>query len=243
MLIRQCFAALFAAALVCAAPMVTAQAGAVAAPTDWEGLVQVKSKRLDAVYLLPGADFRGYTKVMLDPTQVAFAPNWMRDMNSPRMDLRRRTTNEDAQKIAEQARTGFGDTFANAFKAAGYEVVTVPGADVLRLSPRVINLYVNAPESATTSTRTRSYQVDAGEATLALDVRDSTTGALLGRAVDHRTAGNRGNFRSNVGIASPSSNRGDFEDLFQTWAQICVKGLDEVKALSPVSAKAQAPRP
>ena len=41
-----------------------------------DGLVRVKSKRLDVVYLQPGADFRSYTKVMLDPTEVAFAKNW-----------------------------------------------------------------------------------------------------------------------------------------------------------------------
>jgi uncharacterized protein YpmB len=32
----------------------------------WEGLQKVKSKRMDKAYLLPGADFREYTKVMLD---------------------------------------------------------------------------------------------------------------------------------------------------------------------------------
>ena len=223
-----------AAALLTGATVAAAQTARSADTSDWEGLVQVKSKRFDAVYLLPGADFRGFTKVMLDPAQVAFAKNWMRDMNPPRMELWRRTTPEDAEQIAEQARTGFGDIFVNAFKGAGYEVVTTPGVDVLRLSPRIVNLYINAPASVTTSVTTRSYTIDAGEATLALEVRDSTTGALLGRAVDRRVAGNRGNFRSNVNITSTVSNRSDFGELFDVWARSCVKGLEELKAQSPV---------
>src|SRR5688500_6188833 len=31
-------------------------------PATWDGLTHVKAKKVDAVYLLPGADFRGYTK-------------------------------------------------------------------------------------------------------------------------------------------------------------------------------------
>jgi hypothetical protein len=41
-------------------------------PDTWDGLVEVKPKRMDAAYLLPGADFRSYTKVMIDPSEVAF---------------------------------------------------------------------------------------------------------------------------------------------------------------------------
>ena len=35
---------------------------------NWDGLVKVEAKKLDEVYLLPQADFRDYTKVMIDPT-------------------------------------------------------------------------------------------------------------------------------------------------------------------------------
>ena len=48
---------------------------------NWDGLVEVKGKRLDAVFLLPGADFRAYKKVMMDPVEVAFVKNWARDYN------------------------------------------------------------------------------------------------------------------------------------------------------------------
>ena len=34
--------------------------------TEWDGLVRVPSQNIDGAYLAPGADFRPYTKVMLD---------------------------------------------------------------------------------------------------------------------------------------------------------------------------------
>jgi hypothetical protein len=144
-------------ALVAGATIAVAEAGSSAISTDREGLVKVESPRFDSVFLLPGADFRGYPMVMQDPTRVAFAKNWMPDINPPTIEFSRRTTVEDAERIAEQPRTGFGDIFAGALRSAGCELATVPAADVLRLSPRVINLYINAPDSVTTSLRTRVY--------------------------------------------------------------------------------------
>ena len=72
--------------------------------------------------------------------------------------------------------------------------------------------------------------VDAGEATFAIEARDSLTGQLLGRAVDRREAGEGPNYRR-----SYSSNLADFEALFDTWARIAARGLTELKAASPVN--------
>jgi hypothetical protein len=222
-----------------------ARSGGVSA--DRDGLVQVESRRFDAIHVMPGADFRGYTKILLDPARVAFAESWMRDVNQGR-DLSRRTTSEDAEQIAEEARTGFGAIFTDALKSAGYEVVAAPGADVLRLSPQVVDLSITAPEKLTTSPRTRVYAADAGQATFVLQVRDSTTGALLARATDRRTAGDRGNFRNqgNLRLRYPSSavaNRGDFGVLFASWARTSAQALAEFKSHSPVAPAAEAPKP
>jgi hypothetical protein len=235
------------AAIMAGAPAATAEAYRDAASAGREALVKAKSKRFDALYLLPGADFRGYTNVMLDPAQVAFADHWSRNVNQSR-DLMRRTTTEEAGQIAERASTGFGSVFASVFRNAGYEVVTAPGADVLRLSPRVVDYFITAPENLTTSPRTRVYASDAGEATLVLEFHDSTTGALLGRAVDRGTAGDRGNFGGGAGWRignriSTVSNRADFEVLFATWAAGSLSSVEDLKAQSPVALAAPAPEP
>src|SRR5438067_1303862 len=56
-------------------------AAQAAPPATWEHLVLVKSKQFDAVYIAPGADFRGYRKVMIDPTEIAFEKNWQKEYN------------------------------------------------------------------------------------------------------------------------------------------------------------------
>lgn len=199
------------------------------APTSWDGLIEVKPKKMDAVYLLPGADFRPYTKVSLDPTEVAFQKDWLKNMNQPGVDLTRRVSQEDAAKILEAARSNFQDIFADAFTKAGYQVVTAPGPDVLRVETAVINLYLNAPDTMSAG-RSRTYTANAGEATLVIEVRDSATGAVLGRVVDRRATLDAGGLQ----MATSVSNLSDFRQLFKQWAGTTVKGLEELKAHSPV---------
>ena len=247
MSIRHCCALVLAAAVMTGASVAAAEAGRDAGSADLEVLVKAKSKRFDALYLLPGADFRGYTKVMLDPAPVAFAEYWSRDINQTR-DLMRRTTTEEAEQIAEQASTGLAGIFADAFRNAGYEVVTAPGADVLRLSPRIVDLWITAPENLTTSPRTRVYAAESGEATLMLHFHDSTTGALLGRAVDRSIAGDRGNFGNRARFLpkfriSTVWNRSDFEAVFATWASASVTSFEELTAQSPAALVARVPEP
>jgi hypothetical protein len=199
-----------------------------AAPTNWDGLVQVKGK-MDLVFVLPGADFRPYNKVMLDRTEVAFKKNWMRDMNDS-VGMSRRMSDADAMKIMDAARSGFADIFEEAFREAGYQVVTEPGPDVLRVSTGVLDLYINAPAAIEPVGVSRTYTANAGEATLVVEVRDSQTNALMGRVIDRRET------RTSTGMQRSSSvmNKQDFRDLFKSWARICAKGLGALKAMSPV---------
>lgn len=202
---------------------------------NWDGLVQVKSKKLDVVFLLPGEDFRPYTKVMIDPAEVAFKKNWMRDINSSRRELSRKVTQEDADEIMAAARTNFADVFTEAFMQGGYKVVQAPGPDVLRLSPGIMDLYVTAPDTMSAG-RSRTYTVESGEAMLFIEVRDSTTGALLARVADRRATRQS----PTLSYSNSVTNLADFRDLFSTWAKTFVTGMDHLKELSPVPAQLEA---
>jgi hypothetical protein len=200
------------------------------APADWDGLVKVKSKKLDLVYLLPGADFRPYTKIMLDPTEVAFKKNWVRDYNSSTMGMTRRLDDSQAQQIMDKVRSGMGEIFAKTYQAAGYQVVQTPGPDVLRVRTGVVNLDIAAPDVMTAG-RSTVFSEDAGEATLVLEARDSQTGALLGRALDRRAAGD-----SRPYLRNSVTNVSDFERVFEIWAKSSIDGLAKLKAMSPIGA-------
>ena len=63
-----------------------------------------------------------------------------------------------------------------------------------------------------------------------VEARDSMTGALLGRAVDSRTVDD-----FTMQWRTRASNTADFSRQVETWAKNSVKGLDELKALSPIA--------
>jgi hypothetical protein len=215
-------------AVFSAGGLVTA-AAAADAPTTWDGMVRVKSKALRYVYLLPGADFRAYHKVMIDPTEVAFDKNWMRDYNSTTRS--RRVTDSEVQKAIDEGGKAATDLFTKSYAGGGYAVVTTPGPDVLRIRTAVVNLRVTAPDVPTAG-RSMSYSSDSGSATLVVEARDSVTGALLGRAIDSQMAGD-----SNYMLPRSSViNRADFEQLGRNWAKRSVKGLDTLKTMSPIDA-------
>lgn len=198
-------------------------------PTTWDQLVQVKSKRFDLVYLLPGADFRGYTKVMIDPAQVAFQKNWLRDYNDTTMDLSSRISKADLQRTIDEGAKGLTEVLTEGYTKGGYPVVAEPAPDVLRISAGVINISVNAPESRSAA-RTRSFAQEAGQGTLVVEVRDSETRAVLARVIDNRVAGD-----TMVLMRNSVTNKADFRNLAKTWVDRSVEALNEAKTLSPIN--------
>jgi hypothetical protein len=203
-------------------------------PATWSNLVQVSSQNFRTAYLLPGADFRAYNKVMLDPTEVDFVDNWVWKMNTSYSFAKGRTSDSDANRIAAAVREGFQQKWSDAFTRAGWTVVTQPGPDVLKIRTIVFNLAISAPYTVTRS-QGSIRSVDAGQASLLVEARDSESGAVLGSVLDARRAGENKAYmpRSTV------SNKADFGSLFNAWADASVKGLAQLKALSPVDANAR----
>lgn len=221
----------FAALALTSFAMAAAAEPALAAkpPAEWDGLVKVKAKKFELVYLRPGADFRGYTKVILDPTDIAFEKNWQRDYNNSSASSSLRVSDRDVARMADEGRKGAGEILQKAYTAGGYPVVTDPAADVLRVRTALIDITVTSPDTDSPGI-VRSYSRDAGGATLVVEARDSLTGSLLGRAVDSRTIDDfTMEWRNRV------TNRQDFSRQIETWAKNSVKGLDELKALSPIA--------
>src|ERR1022692_3117009 len=86
-----------------------------------DGLVGVQSASLDKAYVRPNANLAGYRKVMIDPVQVEFNKDWLRNMNDGRYVYRLRE--EDVQTIRDNTTANVVKIVANAFRAAGYEIV------------------------------------------------------------------------------------------------------------------------
>jgi hypothetical protein len=190
-----------------------------AAPAGYDGLVAVQSRNLDKLYVRPNADLARYQKVMIDPATVEFSKDWDRSVNDPRYVTRIRP--EDARRIADETTANLGGILAEALKTRGYQIVAAPGPGVLRLSPHVTDLYVNAPDVFPPG-NTRSFARDAGEATLTLEARDAGNGTLVAVVSDHATAQDM----LRLSRATDVTNTFWFDGMFKRFA---ANGVDVLK--------------
>ena len=227
-ILRWVAAGAMALAMAMAAQVVSAE------EETWDGLVSIDAKRVHAAYLRPGADFRVYTEVLIDQPVVEFRKNWQRDINRNSSTLGQRLTSSDVERIRTAFTEGFAEILAAGLAKGGWEVGLAIGPDTLRLTPLLVNVYVNAPERMSAG-RTTTYTVQMGEATLALEIRDAETGQLLGRVIDRQRTSNYGN---TLTITNRVTNRAEFERMLKRWTEILVDGLATLKHSSPLGMRA-----
>lgn len=206
-------------ALTTATGQAWAQDDAQAADITFDNLVPVTGASVAAAYINPDADFSVFRRVAILEPYVAFRSNWQRDQNR---SSRSRVTNRDMQRIKEDVATIFERVFTERLEAAGYEVVDAGGDDVLLLRPAIINLDVSAPDTPTGG-RSRTYTATAGAATLYIQMFDSVSGEILGRAADRRTARRPGSLLT---WSNSVTNRADASRVMGQWADILVAFLD-----------------
>ena len=93
---------------------------------------------------------------------------------------------EDRERIRRELTELFMQVFAEELTSnGGAPLVTTAGPDVLRLSAVLPDVYVNAPDTLEPG-RSRTYVMSAGHATLVAELRDSESGAIIGRLVRKR---------------------------------------------------------
>lgn len=215
--------------LLAAAAVMTFSSGTLALaapPTNWDGLAQVPAKNVDYLYLRPGADFSDYKAIILDPPEVSFRKNWQSEMNRSRKGLSR-VSDSDLRHAIDEAQAKVRTSFEKKFRDTGFQIVSAPADNALRVFVGIANVDVTAPEVDSPG-RSRTYAEQAGHGTLVIEVRDSLSGELLGRAVDHDYAGD--NF---VMLRNSVSNWADFDRMFDDWATISANGFRKLVASSP----------
>lgn len=191
------------------------------ATVTYDGLVLVEDAEVHAAFIHPDADFSVFKRVALVPALVAFRSDWQRRQN--RGSRSRNVRASDMERIKEDVADLLNDVFIEQLEAAGYEVVNDADDDVLILRPAILDLDVIAPDNRSAG-RSRTYTATTGAATLLLELFDSTTGQILGRAVDRRTAGRSGGFATR---SNRVTNRGDARREFRVWAEKLVGFLDQ----------------
>ena len=193
-------------------------AAADSSSSPFPGLELVDSKNVDRLYRRPDLDISAYGKILIGEPVVEFSKNW-NPRNYGTYGLSAAQLKKIRVDLADLAKA----TFVKVLGAGGYEVVTEAGDGVLEIIPSIVNLYINAPD-AMTAGRSKTYAMDAGSMTLALQVSDSVTGTLLAVVYDHkRDSSGRMQWATSV------SNRAAASRTLTGWAEQLKRELDAAR--------------
>jgi hypothetical protein len=172
-------------------------------------------------YIDPEADFSVFTRVMILEPHVAFRSNWQRDQN------RRRSRNinaRDMERIRADVASFFKQILTHTLQFNdGYEIVDEADYDVLLLRPAIIDLDITSPDIAA-SGRSRTATASSGAATLYIELFDSVSGKIIGRASDRQAARSAG---GTVSWNNRVMNRAEGRRIFGRWAELLRTFLDQ----------------
>lgn len=209
----------------CATSTPTIQSGPDAETTH-DGLVRVNNSAFQRAWVDPTIDLSRYNKIL--PGGAEFEFRAVRDTG--RSAMRRSNTTEfpiseaDRQRLKDMADEIFNEELR---KSERFTMVDSPGPDVLVVRGAMLDIVSNVPPE--TVGRSEIYLSRVGEATLVLELVDSTSGETLARAAERgaaQPAGNRG-----VRSSGPA-NTAEVRRLFRRWAVRLREGLDNFKSIN-----------
>ena len=216
-------AALTLAGVAAAPKQPRIQTGAKAEVTA-EGLVRVEKSVVDAAWVKPDFDLTPYSKLMIVSAGVYYKK--LKPVKGTA--FANRSNGQSEFPVKEESKTKFNEILREEFikelsKLQRYQIVDKAGPDVLELSGAVIDVESNAPPYMD-SPGVGIYLTSVGAATLLIELRDSQSNDLLGRAADRRAAD--APFAINVNSVTGWS---EVRRLAQSWASLVRERLEEIE--------------
>jgi hypothetical protein len=215
------------------AVLVSTVTTAQAADDDWpptvtsDGLNLVEGTEAAAVWVLDGADFSEYNRVMIVDVGVGFKKNWRRDYNRDEASLGTQVSKTDAEKIKHRVADEFKKVFTEELEKAGYDVsdydFNLAEDDVLVLRPAIVDLVVTAPDTMSAG-RGRTFTASAGAMRLYMEFIDSVSSAILGRVVDRQNARDDGMMQ----MSGRVQNKAEADRIFRKWTGLLIAKMDTV---------------
>ena len=194
-----------------------------------EGLELVEKTRRGELYADPGIDWSVYDKIQLDKATVAFRKRWQRDQNRYHSF---KVKDSDVVKIKKELAELFDEVFIEELTTnGGYEIVDEVADNVMRITPRIVDLDVYAPDTPTVGIN-RQFTESAGRMTLKLEIYDSVTGDLIVSASDRRESRRNGYIQWTTRV----SNSTDARRMLQRWAVALRERLDNARTTTAMSA-------
>lgn len=169
--------------------------------TTYESFRPVQNPNVDIAYVGDNADFSKYRRLMVEemgifyPTQAA----------PSEADLKR-------------VRSAFQDAFRS--KIEGYEIVTRPSADVMKVKASLVDLRSATAADLPDISRDVNRILEPGKLTFMIEMRDSASDALLLRAADTEKS-------PQIDLAEDgTANADEVNAAAQHWAQLFRNFLD-----------------
>jgi len=187
----------------------------------FDNLAPVEDAAVVMAYIDPEADFSVFKRVKILDTFVAFRSGWQRDQR--RGSRSNRVSANDMDRIKRDVSTMFNEVFAAQLEADdGFEITDETGDDVLLIRAAIIDLDITAPDTMSAG-RSRTFAASGGAATLYIELFDSVSGQIIGRAADRQAVRSAG---GNVTWSNRVTNSADARRMFRGWADTLRGFLD-----------------
>lgn len=215
---RALVSSLFAAALLLASRQPALAEKDAKQEISHDGLVRVEdSKKFQGVWLRPGGDLRGYTKMLVLPSEIHYKrpPDTRRSAreNFPLSEQQMTRLKETMREVADE----------EVGKKGGWERTDKPGPDVLVVRGGLIDLVVDIPSDESRPIgRGDIYIASFGQATLIVEFYDSQTMQILARVADRREIEPAGGRMQDVDISAAP----DVKRELRRWAKRLREALD-----------------
>lgn len=188
-----------------------------------DGLVRVPSRAAGGVYRLPGQEFNQYKRVLLEPAIIEFKSGWR--------DAHKEVTDAELTRIRKEAVELFRKEFTRELVDRGkYEFADALGADVLLVTPRVVDLDIPAPDAGS-EIGTKSYTPGPIKMQITGDLRDGASNALVARVITFEGEQRYG--FNELRLANRTTNAHEMRLGFGKWSKMVHEALNVAKASKP----------
>jgi hypothetical protein len=157
--------------------------------------------------------------VLIETVSAQVDRNWLYEIRESRAKAGA-PRESDARALANDMARDFQATLDRTLRDQGFEVVTVPSPNVVRLVASIDDIFVSAPENTTAGVT--AYTRQTGRATLRVRALDAA-GKEIMRREQRSDAGDMGRLQR----ATDVSNRFWFEALFRDWSADIAKELKQ----------------
>jgi len=184
----------------------------------YDGLAKVKNSKARAAWMRPDFSLAGYTKIMLVGAGIEYRPVKKVSRAGASTASQFPLTEEQKERLRSVVSDAFKTELAQSQK---FQVADQPGPDTLAIWGGLIDVVSYVPPDAVG--RSNIYLSAVGEATLAVEIRDSESNAVLVRIIDRKAAQTYGVTQRSTSV----TNWSEVQQLARTWATQLRNSLDE----------------